>query len=988
MSSAPPGSEFRARARAEAERYGPDPWVFVRELLQNGRDAGATKVEFTCEARGGRWVLRCRDDGEGMTFAHARRYLFALYASSKESRRDQVGRFGVGFWSVLRFEPERIAIRSRARRPDPNSPDPEDRSGAWALELDGDLATARKIAPPSLPGTEIELERAAVDEALERRVFDAAFQNARFLATRDDPERPLVVTVNGRKVNKPFALPAPSASFRRGRVRGVVALGEAARVELFSRGLRVRSAASLADFVVAGGRSTDNSRVHFTELPGRLAPQALLESDALELMLSRSDARDNKALRRLVDLAQRELEGLIARQLDAVHPLPWWQRPWAGLRDLVRRSLAVRMFLAALLGAALAGGAAYAMWGDRVWARFRPADGMSYGTGPIGHGETASANLPARYADLAARYRGPQVDVLTGAGAREPPLTFRPADLRLHFAALLFTRLGDTAEARPPEPRGDYAFTTCPEEQVCPEVELRLGAPAGPLRVPVPTGHRVVAGSAALVDADHPEGAPAALQVGADGEALLVLPEASEATLVYRTAPAPAGPPTRPVSSGLLPADVRREARALRGKSITARVSALTRLTRELVAYSTAPEVAAQHRALGEEHFIARALEIGQGDCDVQNGLLTALLQEAGVESRLAIGFVGQDGRVNPWLHAWAEYRGQDGEWAVADASTGVALGTPAGPLEPGEVDAAADATGSLAAADTADLPPAPPGEPQGDMAVGAGSSEHVGTAMSWRRPLAPWGLAVGAAALFAVALFGLLRERTRRRVALDASGDLSRLLQGALQQPEVFQAVPAVFERPLVPTAAGGALSLAQAKRLAARGRLYRTRRRSTLAVDALAGDAAVLDEERPEARAVADALGATDLDLWDALLSTAGETELLKAVSARLTAAGEPWQVLASPSLGPEELRSLDLAPLRLRKSPLRGRRVVVVNAQNPWLLDAAGVLAARPAAAVFAALDYLLDRLDLGPERTARLLREAAREAVHEAARGRPA
>ncbi|MCY1010694.1 ATP-binding protein [Nannocystis pusilla] len=114
MSSAPPGSEFRARARAEAERYGPDPWVFVRELLQNGRDAGATKVEFTCEARGGRWVLRCRDDGEGMTFAHARRYLFALYASSKESRRDQVGRFGVGFWSVLRFEPERIAIRSRA----------------------------------------------------------------------------------------------------------------------------------------------------------------------------------------------------------------------------------------------------------------------------------------------------------------------------------------------------------------------------------------------------------------------------------------------------------------------------------------------------------------------------------------------------------------------------------------------------------------------------------------------------------------------------------------------------------------------------------------------------------------------------------------------------------------------------------------------------------------------------------------------------------
>jgi hypothetical protein len=41
MATRRPG-DFRARARAEADRYGPDPWVFVRELLQNARDAGAT----------------------------------------------------------------------------------------------------------------------------------------------------------------------------------------------------------------------------------------------------------------------------------------------------------------------------------------------------------------------------------------------------------------------------------------------------------------------------------------------------------------------------------------------------------------------------------------------------------------------------------------------------------------------------------------------------------------------------------------------------------------------------------------------------------------------------------------------------------------------------------------------------------------------------------------------------------------------------------
>jgi DNA mismatch repair ATPase MutL len=89
--------------------------VFVRELLQNARDAGATAVAFIARSDGGTWRLSCRDDGEGMSYAHARRYLFALYASSKEQRRDQVGRFGVGFWSILRFEPARIIIRSRPR---------------------------------------------------------------------------------------------------------------------------------------------------------------------------------------------------------------------------------------------------------------------------------------------------------------------------------------------------------------------------------------------------------------------------------------------------------------------------------------------------------------------------------------------------------------------------------------------------------------------------------------------------------------------------------------------------------------------------------------------------------------------------------------------------------------------------------------------------------------------------------------------------------
>ena len=109
-----PNSAFQARARYEAERYGADAWVFVRELLQNARDAGAGRVWFEVSSAGGTDRIVCRDDGGGMTFAHARDYLFTLYASSKRGGPRSAGRFGIGFWSILRFSPSAITIRSRA----------------------------------------------------------------------------------------------------------------------------------------------------------------------------------------------------------------------------------------------------------------------------------------------------------------------------------------------------------------------------------------------------------------------------------------------------------------------------------------------------------------------------------------------------------------------------------------------------------------------------------------------------------------------------------------------------------------------------------------------------------------------------------------------------------------------------------------------------------------------------------------------------------
>jgi hypothetical protein len=1017
VADAAPG-DFRARARAEADRYGPDPWVFVRELLQNARDAGARSVAFTCETVDGLWRLRCRDDGEGMSYEHARRYLFALYASSKEQRRDQVGRFGVGFWSILRFEPKRIVIRSRPRVSPGTGPSghvPED--SAWELELAGDLESAARRAPTMEPGTELLLERPAADNELERRVFEAAWQNARFLATRDHPDLPLRVTVNGRSANARFELPAPSSAFRRGSVRGVVGLGSAARVELFSRGLRVRAAASLADFSAGGGRHTNRSRVQFAELPGRLAPQALLESDALELLLSRSDARENKALRKLIRLAERELGRLIAQQLDAVRPLAWWRRLWLALRMRLRDSLALRTALAAAAGASVALVIAWSLWGEQVFARLR-TDLSFLGADDNALEVATAGDLSPRYTDLGRLYRGPQVDVLSGSGV-PVELTYTPADARHYFSALTlerFDQAGQNAAADPTRlaPYTGANATGCSRVH---QVALVVESPAGVLRLPVPTGHRVDATTVRLTAPapTHPR-APRHPRRRAGPPAPRTDPRHPPLHHHRRPAADPLRPrpPLRPAPRRA--AQRRRRARPRprpRARPGPARPHPRPRLLQQRPrgrrpAPGRRPPAPPLHRA----HPADRRRRLRHAERPARR-------PPAGgqVPARMAIGFVGQDGRTNSWLHAWAEYRDGDGPWQIADASaTSSPLVLP-GPGDdpapqpvPSDSTAAPDPPDSPTPAVLVDSPtaPVPPDSPTAPVPPDSPATadptpadptpippaldpaappltSNPAVAAPPRNPLRR--LWIGRAALLAMAtaLLGLallVARRTRRQVALEVSHDLSRLLQGALQQPEAFRSVPAVFQRPLVPTARGRAISLDEARALAGQGHLYRTRGASELARRAVKGGAHVLEDSVPEARAVADALGAIDLDPWDPMLANPAETPLIAALNAALRRADERLHVIGVSGTA-RTSSSLDLQPLRLRGTPWHGRRVVAVARDNPWLRDAAAAMTTRPHAAVFAALDYLADRLDLPAERRAQLLHAAARAAIQEAA-----
>ncbi len=949
--SAPdPSKAFRERARWEADRYGSDPWVFVRELLQNARDAGAQSARFTVQENDGTAVVRCLDDGIGMSFEHARRYLFSLYTSSKEGDGSQVGKFGVGFWSVLRFEPSEITVRSRRRD-----------GAAWGLQLSGDLSQVREVDPPHKPGTEIVLRRSGGDGMLARRIRDAAHQNARYLRTLHDPEAPLAVSVNGQAVNEAFELPVPCASFTRGGVRGVVALGPAPRVELFSRGLRVRAAAALEDLLSANAH-TDRSRVAFPEIPGGMAPHAILECPELELLLSRGDARDDRQIRKLVRLAQRELERLLDRQLAHARGDGWWQRWTGAAAHRLRHSLAWQSATAVVLGIPLA-------WlGARMLAE-PPIRTDAVATVSVDPLPRVSAAAPPRgpfpYVDLASRYQGPQVDTLDAAPIPFQ-LTYAPPTEQPYLAALRFEHFTEdgtpVSSQRPPRP---YVPVQCSTD--CLEIQLQTTPGLGPLRLPIPTGTRLAKGTLRL------DGTRVSPLDGPDGLPMINVLPGAQGQLRYAVGPA-TEPAVEVTPRTPLPDAWRKLVASLRKRPISARVGGLSDLVSAEVAYDRSDAVAERHRRARANGLglLDRGHDIGAGDCDIQNGVLAALLQAANVPARLAVGIVGRNGGPSPWLHAWVEYQGDDGFWQVVDVSSpgppvvavaGFASApVPLAPIPPAPAESSSVPLDGSAADTTAKVPAAlgaPP--PPTDL------------------PRWPWvPLALGTVTWLALRV----RGRTRRSVVLDEGRDLSALLEGALQHPAAFVHLPGLYTRPLVPTLRGDRVSLRRARELATRGQLYQSSDRTPLAARASKRGVHVVDGGRNEGATVGRAMGAVDLDRWDRLLGRSKVTPLLDAVNAELRRLDEKWCIRQVPE-APGGIASLDVGRLGAQVRKAGASRITLIDALDPVLREANNLAKTRPHTACFMLVDRIAERMRIPSRRRAELLSELASAALEEEA-----
>ncbi|MBI5201384.1 MAG: ATP-binding protein, partial [Elusimicrobia bacterium] len=89
-----------------------EPLNFYREVIQNSIDAGSNRIDVRLkyDEKAGGIVVHIEDDGESMDENVINNYLLVLFKSTKEDDFTKIGKFGIGFMSVLAPRPELVVV--------------------------------------------------------------------------------------------------------------------------------------------------------------------------------------------------------------------------------------------------------------------------------------------------------------------------------------------------------------------------------------------------------------------------------------------------------------------------------------------------------------------------------------------------------------------------------------------------------------------------------------------------------------------------------------------------------------------------------------------------------------------------------------------------------------------------------------------------------------------------------------------------------------
>ena len=948
--------DFRSRAIEEGLRYGEDRLVFLRELAQNSRDAGATNINVTASMDGDELMLEFADDGDGMSFVDARDYLFTLYASSKEGETRSAGRYGVGFWSVLLFDPHRIVIESMTA-------DGE----AWARAFDGDLKRDRRLVPNiGSAGTRIRLECTINDDedpGVLRDIENALNRYCRYLRRNNPDASHLPVYFNGVRIDRPFSIDGPCwMAFKNGSVEGVVGLGHRPKIELYARGLLVWRGTTL-DELRYGARSLDDA-----SHPEGLAPVYVLNGNNLSVTLDRRAVVDDRALARVRRIARRRMRELVGRYLDSLSPRPFSERmkDWfiGAIEDLRLGGRLIPIVGTLIITLVLALACALSVYWFFLNKDIDPTSGVTEASpDPVASGDPSKTVLvphsdAASTLDTGDGFDGPMVEPLY-KGSRLSLKYSPPEDTLFKIATAESLDAGRGIIAGPPVPAKLAPSYRCAAG--CYDVETSVHAGPGILAIPVPTGHRVEPDSVWL---DDQKIRP--LMITGKGEPVLSLSSLVAGKLRYRT-----GPGTEPLDPSRwndllrVPSRMRLPVAysAITSRAATAidtdsRVEIITRFVQPTIAYDRSTTTAqAYKKFLGSSPkagWIEFVTTLARGDCDVKNTLAIIMLRRAGVPSRLAIGIVGENGEAISGMHAWIEYH--DGTWVTADATGSYPGTTPA-------------------------IDPAKQSGPTPDKTMTGDRGRHSGND---RARVVALVAATVAGLAGIIALLLLLAGRGAKKINAPGGVEAMRkiaakMLNSAIVQPEVWLRGSGLSSRRLLPVLGKQKkMSLDEATSLGRKGKLWHSSGAPSLVRRATERKARILANRDPAFGEIISRLhGIVDLDEVAALKPTRATDlprelqrsgHLIDEVDRLIGLAGMPERtVVACRGLMGNISRDVDLRGLGLESGSRWPPWFIAVSPTDEDVRRRTALWSVDPALAAFLLLDVILARSELlRPER----------------------
>jgi len=633
------GEEFRKFAELSFKPYAKNNWFFIRELAQNSRDAGASEINIKLNLVKGKEIISFKDNGCGMSFSHAKKYLFRLYSSSKDEDKLSAGMYGVGFWSILRFDPEQIIISSKSNKSN------------WKVSLDRKLKIEEKIPDLKEKGTKIILKRPAQYSSFKmftKITKKAVIYYCRYLRQRSSKIKPLPVFFQGEKINQPMELPGPiTLKFYDGSLEGVVGLGNEPSVSLFARGLPVWKGKVLQQLsdnpLFTAGRK---------DLKEGVAPIFLLNGNDLDVNIYRKSVIDNKALRNVRKKAEKALNKLISIYINKSNLKNKFIVLFNKIKEFSKFGILCIFFLFITI----------------VLIVLFSKDSKIYNYLKNNN----KIDKPAlSFNPDNIQYRGAEVS--TSSYNINFNIKYKPkkAELFKLFTATKYTN--SSGFIRDTKSFYEEINKKCNEKAVSVQYFLERG---GKILLPHPTGslidtRRIFFNNKRVKNSKY----------NSYGEIITTIPSGRGILRYYCCEKQVSGSLQKPEINKLtkipdnlkIPDKINKELSKLIDLNISTKVEKALDLTSKLLKYDVSTDTVLRYsQSANKKDWFERVLKLGKGDCDIINSVNIVFLRKMKVPALLAIGLIGRKGKVVPQLHAWTEYYYNG--WHAVDASYYVPL--------------------------------------------------------------------------------------------------------------------------------------------------------------------------------------------------------------------------------------------------------------------------------------------------------------------------